>query len=78
MSGTRPDSYFLLPTGWPRRVPSVVVHAISLTHVLLTVARGRVSEGCPYQKLDPAGSGPSSQPDQQVGTEKRGPGSQFR
>ena len=45
MPGTRPDSRFLLPTGWPRRVPSAVVHAISLTHVSLTVARGRVSEG---------------------------------
>jgi hypothetical protein len=45
MPGTRPDSCFLLPTGWPRRVPSAVVQAISLTHVSLTVARGRVSEG---------------------------------
>ena len=45
MPGTRPDSRFLLPTGWARRVPSVVVHAISLTHVSLTVARSRVSEG---------------------------------
>ena len=42
---SRPDSCFLLPTGWPRRVPSAVVQAISLTHVSLTVARGRVSEG---------------------------------
>ena len=45
MSGTRPDSRCLLPTGWPPRLPSVVMHAISLTHVSLTVARGRVSEG---------------------------------
>ena len=45
MPGTRPDSRCLLPTGWPPRLLSVVVHAISLTHVSLTVARGRVFEG---------------------------------
>ena len=45
MPGTRPDSRLLLPTGWPRRVLSAVVHSVSLAHVSLTVTRGRVSEG---------------------------------
>ena len=59
MPGTKPDSRFLLPTGWPRRLPSAVVHAISLTHVSLIVARGRVSEGHPRSlaAADRRGSG---------------------
>ena len=45
MPATRPGARFLLPTGWPRRVLSAVVHAISLAQVSLTVARGRAPKG---------------------------------
>jgi predicted RNA polymerase sigma factor len=40
MAATRPGSTDPLPHGWPRRVRSAVVHAISLAHPSLPASRG--------------------------------------
>jgi putative transposase len=39
------DRTLPLPDGWPRRVRSAVVHAISLAHLSLTATRGWASDG---------------------------------
>ena len=40
MMTTRREAAFPLPVGWPRRVRSVAVHAISFAQASLTAARG--------------------------------------
>ena len=40
MVTSRPESGAPLPKGWPRRIRSAVVQAISLAHFSLTVCRG--------------------------------------
>jgi putative transposase len=40
MAATSRDNTIRLPAGWPRRVRSSVVHAISLAHFSLTASRG--------------------------------------
>lgn len=40
MALTSRGGIFFLPDGWPRRVRSAVVHAVSLAHASLTATRG--------------------------------------
>ncbi len=39
MAGSPPPPRIPLPRGWPRRVRSAVIHAISLAHFSLTATR---------------------------------------
>ena len=42
MAGYLPPPRISLPRGWPRRVRSAVIHAISLAHFFLTASRSWV------------------------------------
>src|SRR5262245_5504456 len=43
MAGSRSSFSTALPTGWPKRVRSAILHVISMTHVALTATRSHAA-----------------------------------